>query len=148
MITLLLFMVVCSDPNGLVLNAFGNPPEIIENECEMLADPEMRDDLYMEFKLQQGYSYFHVLQGYYLCDRWDFSPRKINGTIYVPWLRPYSWVADLNCDGQTNLADLAILLEGFPGGLYKPKPEPEPESKPEPMSIELKAMILKLLMDE
>ena len=60
----------------------------------------------------------------------------------------HKYQADINKDGEVNLIDFAIYAKEFPGGKYKPKPEPEPNPEPAEIPIEIKALILKLLMDE
>ena len=73
------------------------------------------------------------------------GPMRANGraVTYIRKPEPYE-IGNVNGDDVVNMVDFAISAKHFKGGLYKSE---HPVPKPEPMSIEIKAMILRLLMD-
>ena len=115
-------------------------PEIILNERQLLKD--YLPSLFVEFERE----YLPIIaKNYGRIDRWEWDSKQlINGTWYFPWKIPHSWCGDLDGNDKVNLVDLAIYAKHFTGGLYKPKPPPDP---PEPMSLEVKALIIKLFLE-
>lgn len=143
---LILTIALLSDPNSLVLSSMGKQPVIVENEAEMLQDPNDLKDLFLEYRAEYNRPYLVLMSKNWGGDNWNWTPLDWEGVIYCPWKMPYSWSGDLDMSGQIGMQDFAIYAKHYRGGIKILEPiilVPVPALTP----IEIKAALLRILLD-
>ena len=135
-------------------------PDYVERDWQwMQADPNAMESYFRIYSEVEKEPHVHLVMRNWL----EYNPRTRSYTgplrpsgravawdrqVYEPGVGCISkehWeIGNINGDDVVDLVDFAISAKHFKGGLYKPKPKPEPVVIP----IEIKALIMKLLMDD
>ncbi len=149
MIILLLF--ILSDYN--IMNRLPQP-DYVERDWEwMQADPNMMESYFRIYEEVEGESHILLVIRNYM----RYNPlRKVRtGRRNVTWSRmrdnkdcEHPDTGNVNGDDVVDLADYSISAEYYYGDGMFYVPEPEPKLEPVTIPIEIKAFILRLLMDD